>query len=83
MGHLIQAELGQFWRVPRVNTDDSATQPAFGLGKDLRLTGDGVSGAALWVEQRYIHVCAFTTSESHRPVGPQTRISRPARRRAR
>jgi hypothetical protein len=57
--------------------------PSIALGKDIRLTGEGVSGAALWAEQRYIHLCAFTTNGTGGPAGPQTRISRPAHRRAR
>jgi hypothetical protein len=59
------------------------TQPAVGMGKDIRLTGDGISGAALWAERRYIHLCAFTTNGSGAPAGLQTRIRRPARRRQR
>ncbi|MDR3701076.1 MAG: hypothetical protein P4L56_15620 [Candidatus Sulfopaludibacter sp.] len=58
------------------------TQPAIGMGKDVRLTGGGISGAALWAEQRYIHLCAFTTDGNGSPAGLQTRISRPRRRRA-
>jgi hypothetical protein len=58
------------------------TQPAIGLGKDVRLTGDGVSGAALWAEQKYIHLCAFTANGDS-TEGLRSRISRPARRRAR
>ncbi len=62
----------------------SFCETAIGLGKDVRLTGGSLSGAALWAEGRYIHLYAFA-----RPEGkPQhtdllTRISRPSRRRFR
>ncbi len=58
-------------------------RPAIGLGKDLRLTGDAISGAALWAEERYVHLCAFKADAGNGPAGFQTRISRPATRRAR
>ena len=64
----------------RVGNATPMTQPAIGMGKDVRLTGHGISGAALWAEQRYIHVCAFTTNGSGATAGIRTRISRPARR---
>lgn len=34
-------------------------EPALGHGKDVRFNGPGISGAALWAFQRYIHLCAF------------------------
>jgi hypothetical protein len=57
-------------------------RPAIGLGEDVRLTGNGISGAGVWAEQRYIHLCAFSTNGIGGPGGFRTRISRPARRRA-
>ncbi len=58
----------------------SFAQSAVGLGKDVRVAGNLVSGAALWAEDRYIHVCAFATSgtSENRPL--RTRLSRPSRR---
>jgi len=56
-------------------------RPAVGIGEDLRLTGGGIAGAALWAEQRYIHLCAFTTHGNGTHAGFQTRMSRPTRRR--
>ncbi len=57
-------------------------EPAVGLGKDVRLSGESVSGGALWAGDRYIHVCGFTT-DSEQPSGIGTRMSRPTRRRTR
>lgn len=55
----------------------SFTEPAVGLGKDLRLSSPGIAGAALWAENRYIHICAFSTgAQSHF----SSRVSRPSRR---
>jgi hypothetical protein len=57
------------------------TQPAVGLGQDVRISGSSMSGGALWAADRYIHICAFAMTEpdGHGAVG--TRISRPTRRR--
>ena len=56
--------------------------PAVGIGEDVRLTGEDIAGAALWAEQRYVHLCAFMTHGSGRRTELRTRISRPAARRA-
>ena len=56
-------------------------RPAVGIGEDIRFEGDGVSGAALWAEGRYVHVCAFTAHGTSRRGEFHTRMSRPARRR--
>jgi hypothetical protein len=66
----------------RVGKSEPMIRPAVGMGEDVRLTGEGISGAALWSEHRYIHLCAFTTNGMSGPVGFRTSISRPARRRA-
>jgi predicted small secreted protein len=56
---------------------------AVGLGKDVRLFGPAIRGAALWAEERYIHVCSFV----HNDTGPadggslRLRLSRPVFRR--
>ena len=59
------------------------TQPAVGLGKDVRLSGGSVSGSALWAEERYIHICAFGTN-GEGTAGPnlRTRMTRPTHRRS-
>jgi len=53
---------------------------AIGLGKDVRLTGGRVSGAGLWAEQHFLHLCAFTTNGGSAPTGFRSRMSRPTRR---
>lgn len=67
----------------RVGKSESLIRPAVGIGEDVRLTGDGVSGAALHSDERYIHLCAFNTNGTGVPGDFRTSISRPARRRAR
>lgn len=57
------------------------TQAAVGLGKDFRLSGPAISGAALWAEERYIHVCAFAADGDSSPNWPGSSVSRPSRRR--
>jgi hypothetical protein len=60
----------------------SFSDRAVGLGKDVRFTGSGVSGAALWAHGRYLHVCAFAKeSGSAEKPGFWTRLTRPSRRR--
>jgi len=73
------AEATEF--LTQLSSAGAVTQPAVGLGKDVRITGKTVSGSALWAEHRYIHLCAFTASGKSQ-AGIQARISRPARRRA-
>lgn len=56
--------------------------PAIGMGKDLRLRGPSVSGAALWAESRYIHFCAFAADGAEGAPPPvHTRFASPRRRR--
>jgi hypothetical protein len=52
-------------------------EPALGHGKDVRFNGPGISGAALWAFQRYIHMCAFYC-EAQAAKSPSlfTRLSR-------
>ena len=64
----------------RIGKTDCLVRPAVGIGEDVRLTGKGISGAALWA-QRYVHVCAFTVSGNGSSRQFHTRISRPTRRR--
>jgi hypothetical protein len=58
-------------------------EPAIGLGKDVRLQAAGLSGAALWAGERYVHICAFATGNTAKPDGFTTRINRPSGRRRR
>lgn len=56
------------------------TAPAVGLGKDVRLNGPRLSGAALWAEGRYVHVCAFAGEGLGDAPRWRTRIRRPSQR---
>jgi hypothetical protein len=66
----------------RLSTAQSLVKPAVGMGEDWRLTGENVSGAALWAEHRYVHLCAFTTNGTNQSAEFRTRMSRPGRRRS-
>lgn len=68
--------------VNQIGTAQSFAEQALGLGKDVRFNGPGISGAALWAQERYVHVCAFAkhTKSSDQPSF-WTRISRPSHRR--
>jgi hypothetical protein len=61
----------------RVASAQSFSEPALGLGKDIRLSSPGISGAALWVEDRYLHLCAFRSETSSQL---DSRVARPSRR---
>jgi len=56
---------------------------AVGLGQDLRLHGPGLKGAALEVEGRVVHLCAFREAVSQATEGndPAERMVRASRRR--
>lgn len=61
----------------------SFTRPATGLGKDVRFDGGGVTGAALWAEERYIHICGFRSDPGPgRETRWHARFNRPTRRRS-
>ncbi len=42
------------------------TFPAVGLGQDVRISGNRVTGAALIVDDRLVHLCAFRTDPEER-----------------
>ena len=67
----------------QVATAQSLIRPAIGMGEDWRITGDRISGAALWAERRCVHLCAFTTDDKPEHQEFHTRMTRPARRRSR
>jgi hypothetical protein len=59
-------------------------RPALGLGKDVRIVGEGIAGAGLSLEPCYVHLCGFTTANPNGgPAGFGSRFSRPATRRTR
>lgn len=64
----------------RVGKGECLMRPAVGIGEDVRVTGEGISGAALWAE-RYVHVCAFTVNGNGGSRQFRTRVSQPTRRR--
>ena len=45
--------------VARIGAAPSFSEQAVGLGKDVRLNGAEICGAALWAQQRYVHICTF------------------------
>jgi hypothetical protein len=45
--------------VARIGAAPSFSEQALGLGKDVRFNGPEISGAALWAQERYVHICAF------------------------
>ena len=61
------------------NAPDFA-EPAVGLGKDIRFTGEQACGAALWAENRYVHIYGFANNGLLGPRSFRTRMSRPSRR---
>ena len=63
---------------------ETLIQPAVGMGEDVRLEGAAVTGAALWAQDRYIHICAFPAVEARRgsATGSDT-VAGPAWRRRR
>lgn len=57
------------------------TQPAVGIGKNVRFLGKSASGSALWAGGRYVHICAFGTNGAPDGARFHTRMSRPTYRR--
>ena len=57
------------------------TQPAVGLGQDVRISARPMSGGALWAADRYIHICAFAMSAADAHGTVRTPIRRPTQRR--
>jgi hypothetical protein len=65
-----------------IEVADTVGFPAVGLGEDVRLTGNGVTGGALIVEGKSIHLCAFPRiQEPDEGRGGQTAITRASNRR--
>ncbi len=68
--------------VARIGAAQSFSERALGLGKDVRLNGSGISGAALWAQERYVHICTFARDGKGSEASSfWTRISRPSHRR--
>ncbi|MCS7041601.1 MAG: hypothetical protein NZR01_02300 [Bryobacteraceae bacterium] len=45
--------------IASVGEAETLIQPAIGLGQDVRMESATITGAALWVDDRYVHLCAF------------------------
>jgi hypothetical protein len=68
--------------VTQIGGAQSFSEQALGLGKDVRFNGSEISGAALWVRDRYVHICAFAKNgQSSDAPNFWTRITRPSHRR--
>lgn len=65
----------------QIGEAQSFSEQAIGLGKDVRFKGAEVSGAALWAQGRYVHICAFVSGGKTSQPSFSTRISRPSHRR--
>ena len=67
--------------ITQIQTAQSFSDTALGLGKDVRFVGSGLSGAALWAQERYVHICAFCQKDQT-PLSRHfwTRFTRPSRR---
>jgi len=68
--------------VTHIGAAQSFAEQALGLGKDLRFNGPEICGAALWAQERYVHICSFAKNgKSSDASGFWTRMSRPSQRR--
>ncbi len=62
-----------------IETSQYLTYPSVSMGQDLRLTGPGIIGAGLVVEEELIHLSIFSASEEKK--GNRSNIHPPQRRR--
>jgi len=68
--------------VTQIGAAQSFAEQALGLGNDMRFDSPEVSGAALWAQERYVHICSFAKNgRSSDASGFWTRMSRPSQRR--
>jgi hypothetical protein len=68
--------------VTQIGAAQSFSEQALGLGKDVRFNGSEISGAALWAQERYVHICTFAKNgQSSDSANSWTRITRPSHRR--
>ena len=68
--------------VTQIGAAQSFAEQAVGLGKDVRFNGPETCGAALWAQERYVHICSFAKKgKSSDASGFWTRMSRPSQRR--
>jgi hypothetical protein len=68
--------------VTQIGAAQSFAEQALGLGKDVRFNGPEISGAALWAQERYVHICTFAKNGKSSGISSfWTRITRPSHRR--
>jgi hypothetical protein len=67
--------------VAQIGEAQHFSRQALGLGEDVRFNGGEISGAALWAQGRYVHICAFAGDGETSQASFWSRISRPSRRR--
>jgi hypothetical protein len=68
--------------ITQIGVAQSFSEQALGLGKDVRFNGSEISGAALWAQDRYVHICTFAKNgQSSKAPNFWTRITRPSQRR--
>ena len=67
----------------QIRAAQSFAEQALGLGKDVRFNGPEISGAALWAQERYVHLCTFVKNNKSSGVAASrfwTRMTRPSHR---
>jgi len=67
----------------QIGAAQSFAEQALGLGKDVRFNGPRISDAALWAQERYVHLCTFV--KNNKSSGTDafrfwTRMTRPSHR---
>jgi hypothetical protein len=68
--------------VTQIGAAQSFVEQAVGLGKDVRFNGPEICGAALWAQERYVHICSFAKNGKSSDASEfWTRMSRPSQRR--
>ncbi len=68
--------------ITQIGAAQSFAKQALGLGKDVRFNGPDISGAALWAQERYVHLCTFAKNGQNCDASTfWTRITRPSHRR--
>jgi ARG and Rhodanese-Phosphatase-superfamily-associated Protein domain len=67
--------------VTRLGASSAFIDTALGIGKDVRFDSPQVSGAALFAQERYVHICAFE-KDGGSTSAFGTRMTRPSHRRA-
>lgn len=66
----------------RMMEADERRFPSVGRGEDCRYTAPGLLGSALLVEEWFVHLAFFRSSERQRSSGPEDRMASLSRRRA-